>query len=1100
MLPLVAVFLLAAGAIAVAMGRAYEAQRREHLESEARLAMAGLEALGRLGLSEAGLQDAVVRLGSESEISLLVVAKGAPLRVVASTRPEWRGLPMSELPQDAVASDLTGAAETRARSTRFHEGEQAFDLTGPLADDAVAMVHIDASGIAEAALATSLRFGAVSLGALVVFGLVVASLLRKRVVRRIEGLASGVAGNASKVAGLEAACGWRDELTLLAEAIGAANARAETTMQQLERLALVARGTTNAVVITDTARRITWVNEGFTRITGYSLEDVRGRVPGSFLQGPRTDPAAIATMRAALDRGEGCRVEILNVSRDGREYWLDVEIQPVHDGAGALTGFMAIESDITAAVESRRQLEASERRQKLIVAGAELGTWDWHIPSGEVHFNERWCGMLGYEPSEIEPHVRSWERILHPEDAQLAADALQEHFDGRSDLYRCEHRLRAKDGSVVWVLDSGKVYERDAEGKPVRMAGVHLDITERRRAEERFELVVKGSAAGIWDWNIKTGEDYFSPRWKQLLGYGDGEIAHDVGAWESLIHPDDLGRVKSAVEAHLVRKAPYSIDYRMRTKSGHYRWFHAHGQAVWDTDGNPVRMAGSLEDIHETRMAETARARLAAIVEDSEDAILGLTLDGRIATANAAAGRLFEVDPRALLGTCELDLVRPDDRGREHAAIGRIAGGERIEQYESWRIRGRGEAFEVSVALSPVRDETGAIVGASKTVRDISERREKQDLERLNAVLAQQNRRLEEMTERAHRFVDDVSHEFRTPLTVIKEYTSIIADGLGGPVSDLQQEWLQVVDVAAVDLNQMVEDFLDSSKLRAGRLRVDRRSVTAMSILAGVQKLIARKAAARQIAVLQHVEPGLPPVFADEEKVRRIVMNLVTNAIKFSPEGGTVLLSARALPSGDVEFSVVDQGPGLAPTDLKLLFERFRQLPNALSPSVKGFGLGLNIARQLVWLNLGTISVQSEPGKGAIFSFTLPAMRMETVIDRFFERLAEREEAPRALGMLRVAGGSGGVEDLRRLVVTSTRPSDIAVESGDGRSVVVFGPTGSVETWRQRLAESLGGGGCTAEVAIVGEWKYPEGCARARAEIRNAILMEQRHALQGSRG
>jgi PAS domain S-box-containing protein len=485
-------------------------------------------------------------------------------------------------------------------------------------------------------------------------------------------------------------------------------------------------------------------------------------------------------------------------------------------------------------------------------------------------------------------------------------------------------------------------------------------------------------------------------------------------------------------------------------------------------------------------------------VANSEDAILGLTIDGRIQSANAAAGRLFGVSPEALAGLCELELVPQGERERERDALGRIARGERMEQYETTRLCGDRGVVEVSVALSVVRDESGAVVGAAKIVRDISERREKQELLRLNELLARQNRRLEEMTERAHRFVDDVSHEFRTPLTVIKEYTSIIADGLGGPVSDMQQEWLRVIDVAAVDLNQMVEDFLDSSKLRAGRLRVDRRSVSVMSVVAGVQKMIARKAMARQINIVQQIEPGLPPVFADEEKLRRVVMNLVTNAIKFSPEGGTVLIGARSSALGDVEFSVVDHGPGLAPSDLKLLFERFRQLPNALSPSVKGFGLGLNIARQLVWLNLGTISVESEPGQGAIFSFTVPAMRMETVIDRFFERLSEREEVPRMVALLSVARESGSAEELRRLVVAATRPTDIAVESADGHSIVVFGPTGSPETWRERLEEALrtsGEDGAAPAVSLAGRWEYPAECARARAAIRNAILMEQGYAV-----
>ena len=1013
-------------------------------------------------------------------------------------------------PRPDPTTDHAPAPDASANLQRFRSIERSVLL--PLAAVFVVVaaagslasfwVHasLAGSGSPTGSLDYALQLGVIYLAGLVVFGLVAVAIIRRRVTGRLVALAHGIAGNGAH----DGLAGFRgplvDEITMLASTIAAAQANAQSSLEQVERLALVARCTTNAVVITDVERRVVWVNEGFTRMTGFTLAECVGRSPGALLQCEGTDPEVVARMRKALEANEPCRVDILNRAKDGREYWLDLEIQPVRDGSGALTGFISIESDITAAVQARRELEVSERRQKLIVAGAELGTWDWHIPSGEVQFNARWCEMAGYRIEEIEAHVRSWERIVHPEDMQMASAALQEHFDGRSDLYRCEHRLRAKDGSVVWVLDSGKVYERDAEGRPVRMAGIHLDITERRRAEARFELAVKGSSAGIWDWDVRTNKNFMSARFKEMLGYPPDHPMDSYDGWADLLHPEDRGRVLDALWAHVRTGSPYSIDYRLKHRSGEWRWYHAHGQAEWDSDGNPVRMAGSLEDIHEKRTIESARARLAAIVEHSEDAILGLTLAGEVLTCNAAAMRIFGYGAESLLGASELHLVPEEERVAEERALARIARGERVEQYEARRLRADGRVLEVSVTLSAVRDESGAVVGAAKIVRDITERREKRELQELNALLARQNRKLEDMTERAHRFVDDVSHEFRTPLTVIREYSSIIADGLGGPVTRQQSDWLQIVDIAAVDLNQMVEDFLDSSKLRAGRLRVDRRACTAESILDGVRKLIARKAASRSIRVVQHVDPGLPPAFADEEKVRRIVMNLVTNAIKFSPDAGTVVLSAVLLPSGDIEFSVADQGPGLAPEDMRQLFERFRQLPNALAPSVKGFGLGLNIARQLVWLNLGTISVASEKGKGAVFGFTLPTHRMEVVVDRFFERLAERDEPPARIGMLRVTPARGGatVDELRRLAVAGTRPADIVVPAGDGRSLVLFGPTGSIETWRMRIVDGLrrlgGGDPLGPQVTAVGSWEYPVQNPAAREAIRAAILREHTHA------
>lgn len=625
---------------------------------------------------------------------------------------------------------------------------------------------------------------------------------------------------------------------------------------EIERLALVARRTTNAVVITDANRRIVWVNEGFTRITGYTLDEVRGRAPGSMLQGKRTDPAIIARMRDALHREEGCRVEIANYSKDGREYILDIEIQPLRDASGAVTGFMAIENDVTEAVRAREELASAVRRLNLVVAGADLGTWEWNLETNELLFNDRWSTMLGYSPFEIDRHLHAWQRLVHPDDRERVERVLRDHLEGRTDFYRADIRLLRKEGSYAWVLDAGKVSDRDASGRPLRMSGIRLDINDRQ---------------------------------------------------------------------------------------------------------------------------------------------------------------------------------------------------------------------------------------------------ERRELERLNALLAHQNRRLEEMSDRAHRFVDDVSHEFRTPLTVIKEFNAIIAEGLGGPVSEQQSEWLRMVDVAAADLNQLVEDFLDSSKLRAGRLRIDRRACSAQVVLDGVSRRISRKAASRGISIRTCVDPGVPDFFGDEEKVRRIVMNLVTNAVKFSPDGGEVSVAVRHAGLGEVEFSVTDHGPGLMPGDRKLLFERFRQLPNALAPSVKGFGLGLNIAHQLVWLNLGAISVESEYGKGARFSFTVPTADSAIVVDRFFERLAEREEKPERVAMLRIRPGASGstAEELRGLAVASTRAADIVLPSCDGMSLIAFGPCEDAVGWRGRLVERLerlGARYAGVRVEVLGTWDYPLQSAMARDVIAQEVSLEVAHA------
>lgn len=934
---------------------------------------------------------------------------------------------------------------------------------------------------------------ALSLGSgLIGMGLVLA-VIRRGVGRRLANLARETAMRIDV-----AVAEGRDEIDTLENTLRNTLDLLEASIIERDRLAMVAEYTTSAVVVTDVDRRITWVNDAFTTITGYRLDEVIGRVPGHVLQCDESDPDTVRRIREGLQRQESVRETIFNRAKDGRGYWLTLDINPVRDDAGTVTGYLAVESDVTEFKSMQDRLAETERRLRMVIEGAELGTWDWNIQTGEVAFNERWCRMLGYEPEEIEPHVRSWELVVHPEDTDLAMKALQDHFEGRADTYHCEHRLRHKDGSVIWVLDAGRVYERDDDGRPVKAAGIHLDITEARDSALRFELAAAGASVGIWDWDIRTGNVHLSPRWKEMLGYADDELPSAFESWHDNLHPDDRDRAVSALERHLHTHAPYDLEYRMRHRDGSFRWMHARGQASWGFDGKAIRVAGSLADIHDRKLADLARGRLAAIVEQSEDAILGLSLDGTIEIANPACATLFGRPTADLVGNHESTLIPAHDRTAELDYTRRIASGERVPPREGVRLRSDGSEVEVSIAMSVVRDDEGRVIGFAKIVRDITERREKRALQeshealaRLNALLAHKNARLEEMTDRAHRFVDDVSHEFRTPLTVIKEYASLILDGLGGPVTEEQEDWLRTIDVATVDLNTMVEDFLDSSKLRAGRLRVDRRPVAVGEITGNVERMLLGKAESAGISLQMDLPDDLPVVFADPEKARRVVMNLATNAIKFSPRGSTVRITGRRLED-EIEIAVHDEGPGLDRDDLARLFQRFQQLPNAMSPSVKGFGLGLNIARQLVWLNLGRIDVDSEPGRGSTFRFTIPVNEPTAIVDRFLDVQRQREEWPERIGIAEIVPPpSADIDRIRQGLSGASTPTDIRVVSTDESRIVLFGPTDDVEQWaerlRQMIADEFDGEAAGLTLRVVGSVPFPEGGDTARDLILRTI-------------
>ncbi len=257
---------------------------------------------------------------------------------------------------------------------------------------------------------------------------------------------------------------------------------AERMTADVERLARVVQHTNNAVTIADRDMHITWVNEGFTRLTGYTLEEARGKTPGELLGSGKNAPDVLRQLEHCVSLGVACRVEVINRAKDGHEYWTDTEVQPTHDGHGVLVGFMEIGTDISVQKQIQQQLADMSDRMALAIEGGSDGLWDWmDLSSNTQWWSPSYYSMLGYTPEELPASVESFNAIVHPDHRQRCIDAVQQALAGNKD-YDEENMLRTKSGDYRWFRARAKVY-RNAEGKAVRMAGSAQDVHDRKQAE-----------------------------------------------------------------------------------------------------------------------------------------------------------------------------------------------------------------------------------------------------------------------------------------------------------------------------------------------------------------------------------------------------------------------------------------------------------------------------------------------------------------------------------------------------------------------------------------------------------------------------------------
>jgi signal transduction histidine kinase len=352
-------------------------------------------------------------------------------------------------------------------------------------------------------------------------------------------------------------------------------------------------------------------------------------------------------------------------------------------------------------------------------------------------------------------------------------------------------------------------------------------------------------------------------------------------------------------------------------------------------------------------------------------------------------------------------------------------------------------------------------------------------LKLVNIELEGKNKRLAELTESAHQFVDDVAHDFRTPLTVIQQYASIIADGLSGPVTPRQCDHLELIVEATRDLSEMVDDFLDSSKLRARALPVDRQSHTADELFDAVVPTLEMRAQPKKITIERDIAESVGPFFADLTKASRILINLAINAIKVTPEGQTLKLHARPTDDGDVSIGVTDRGPGLAARDLEVIFERFQQLKEPQLAGNKGFGLGLSIVKYLTWLNLGKVKVESKLGQGSTFSFSLPGIDLQRILACYLETIGVIEDPPDLWKLeIRDQKGTLDASKLREMVAASCYPTDVVLLDAETQVVNALGVSRDATAWANRLRKAISSfGGAEAppspaqvDIKVEGPW------------------------------
>jgi PAS domain S-box-containing protein len=772
--------------------------------------------------------------------------------------------------------------------------------------------------------------------------------------------------------------------------------------------AAAVRATRMPMIVTDPRlpdNPVVFANDAFCRLTGYAREEILGR-NCRFLQGPQTDPATVARIRAAVAEARPLEIDVRNHKRSGEPFWNRLLVAPVRDADGKLAYFFASLVDVTPELERLAGLEshnaalmvevagrlraqqASEERLRFAASAGRLGFWELDRSSRTLTGSTLFREIFGRDPAR-EFSYEAFTGSLHPDDCDRVQTAI-----GRSlatgEGFDAECRILRPDGAAGWVQMRAQV-ALDSAGTPLHLAGVSLDVSERREAEEELRRTsqllraIIETAPGLIYAKDRAGRmliansaalDLIGKPWSEVAGRSDREFLFDPAQGEAIMANDRRVMEEGHTE---------EVEELVGTAGGPPRTWLSTKAPLRDTAGEVVGMVGISVDITTRKRAEEALQRLNTDLEtlvaertaerdrawkNSQDLIAVVDGDGIFRAANPAWTAILGWHPDEVVGRHHLDFVHPDDRPATHHAHTQA----RVEQLPAFENRVRHRDGSTRIIAWVAAPDGGLIYASGRNVT--AEREAADHLARIEDLLRQSQK-----MEAVGQLTGGIAHDFNNLLTAITGSLEL----LQRRIHEGRTQGLERYTSAAITASQRAGALTQRLLAFARRQPLDPKRVDINRLVAGMEELL-RRTLGPAIALEMVLAGGLWATLCDPNQMESAILNLAINARDAMPDGGRLTIEtsnaylddAYAKSQGDnirpgqyVAVAVSDTGVGMPPEVIERAFDPFF----TTKPIGRGTGLGLSMLYGFVKQSDGNVRIYSEPGNGTTFRLYLPRLR-----------------------------------------------------------------------------------------------------------------------------
>jgi len=719
---------------------------------------------------------------------------------------------------------------------------------------------------------------------------------------------------------------------------------------------------------TDADFRLRWISNEFFVLTGHRREDVYGKT--------RNDLGFDSVSPAVDDVAELVRKRLPirdmiahGIMPNGRELWTRAGAVPVFDGNGECVGYRGTTSDITELVQARRAVE--DREQKFRDYANAASDWFWEVDENFnlVSISERFFSATGFRREEVIGQSRKGLGFS-------AVDPDVEHSIIAAVAARRPYRNALSkgvmpNGRMLWVRASA-VPVFDQDGVFCGYRGTSSDVSELfeaqdavQESEERLRDMADCSSDWLWEMGPDLTFTYISDRIEEFTGW---PASHFIGRTRAAIGSSQIdGESWQAHLKTLEQRLPFrDFEFPNLKPDGSVHWVRTSGKPVFSASGRFLGYRGTSRDITAEKQAELRLREFAALVRHSHDAVISTTPDGIITSWNPAAERLYGFPAADAIGRNIAFIARSDEERKIYRQISRqVMRGDVASGFEVERRNDDGTLVVLSLTISPICDEDGAIAGLSGIVRDISESKHAE------AKIASQRDELEDLNRQKDRLFSIIAHDLRSPFNVILGFSELLQECAGDFDADTVARYSAMVNSAGNTAYRLLENLLDWSRMQMGHGDFTPETIGSGDVLERNVSLLEPLAEAKGITLTWSAPEDLL-MRGDPKMIDTILRNLVGNAVKFTDAGGRISVEARA---GDdcVELSVADTGIGMSADHLKKLFRFSEQLSTNGTGGEKGSGLGLLLCKEMVDLHGGEIRVESAANAGTTFRIRLPA-------------------------------------------------------------------------------------------------------------------------------